>query len=319
MPAITAFLVDAFTQTPGEGNRAGVVLDAAGLSDTAMQEIARLVNVSETAFVLPPDGPGHTVKVRYFTPTREVPICGHATIATHYLRALQGNLPTSHLVARTGAGDLPVDIYREDNSLRIIMTQGAPSLEPPLAADIQDAMRSALGLSRAECPADLPVQIASTGHSKVMVPVLRTDTVNRLKPDMARLAAVSRAIHCNGFFTFALDAGGGHLYAGRMFAPEIGIGEDPVTGNANGPAGYYLFTHGVLRTTPGQDTLAYQARQGETMGKPGVIDVILHLNQGHVTKVQVAGTAVAAGEMVFELAVREIHHRNTTFYTTPAP
>jgi len=83
------YQIDAFTNRPFSGNPAGVVANAEGLTEGQMQAIARELNNSETAFLLPPQGSDHDVQVRFFTPTTEVPICGHATISAHYVRALE--------------------------------------------------------------------------------------------------------------------------------------------------------------------------------------------------------------------------------------
>lgn len=103
-------IVDAFTQRPGAGNRAGVVLDAAGLSVESMQRIAAAVGASETAFLLSgPDGQG--VRLRYFTPTDEIDFCGHATVATFHLLAERGLLPRSGTIRlECAAGTLDVEL-----------------------------------------------------------------------------------------------------------------------------------------------------------------------------------------------------------------
>ena len=87
------YQIDAFTTTPFAGNPAGVVLAAEGMTDAEMLAVARELNNSETAFVLPADGSDHDVRVRFFTPTTEVPTCGHATIGAHYARAIEYGLP----------------------------------------------------------------------------------------------------------------------------------------------------------------------------------------------------------------------------------
>ena len=87
MKTFRVYVTDAFTSKPFSGNAAGVVTNADGLSDIQMQCIARELNLSETAFILQPDGGDHDVRIRFFTPTREVPVCGHATIAAHATRA----------------------------------------------------------------------------------------------------------------------------------------------------------------------------------------------------------------------------------------
>lgn len=314
MLTVTAYLVDAFTAKPSQGNRAGVVLDADGLSQEQMQEIARIVNVSETAFVISDNDPECDFRVRYFTPTREVPICGHATIATHWLRANILNLPTTELKVKTGVGILPVNIERRANEVYITMTQGRPVLDPALSEDICSDIADALNLRRDDFVDSLPIQIASTGHSKVMIPLNSNSKLDALTPDMKKLVQISARINCNGFFTFTLNTQRPDLMlAGRMFGPAIGIMEDPVTGNANGPAAVYLFEHGLLKATAEENRIEYSAIQGEAMGKPGVIKVALILQNGTIEKVQVAGSAVRAGDMTFVIAERNVEHRATRF------
>ncbi|MEZ7198129.1 PhzF family phenazine biosynthesis isomerase [Pseudodesulfovibrio karagichevae] len=121
-----------------------------------------------------------------------------------------------------------------------------------------------------------------------------------LDPDMAALRALSREIGCNGYFVFVLNgADDPCLTSGRMFAPAVGIDEDPVTGNGNGPCGAYLSRYGVL---PGQPVFRYLGRQGVAMGREGVIEVTVTRDASGPYKVQVGGTAVEAGRMEIELS-----------------
>lgn len=299
MKALPVLLVDAFTTSPGKGNRAGVVLDASGLSAEEMQAVAAEVNVSETAFMIPSDSGEYDLKVRYFTPSVEVPICGHATIGSYYARAEALGIDNSRLIAKTGAGILPVDIVTEGGSRKVVMTQGEPSLQPPFDDAVCREILSGLGLTSVEVHPNLPIQVSSTGHSKVMVPITSVDTLDSLSPDMAALTECSGRIGCNGYFVFAFnDASDSCLTSGRMFAPAIGIDEDPVTGNGNGPCGFYLSEHGVL---PDADSHTYLGRQGVAMGKEGVIEVTVLKSGGGAKTVQVAGTAVEAGTMTVGL------------------
>ena len=245
---IKVHLVDAFTNIVGQGNRAGVVLDGDALTVPQMQEIARQVGVSETAFVLSPTDNDHEIYVRYFTPTKEVPICGHATIATHFLRAKANKFDAPRTVrSRTDVGVLPVDIEFDKGEAVAVMTQDIPTLsapfEPSIVHDTLDTQRKYI------------------------------------------------------------------LVAGRMFAPAIGINEDPVTGNANGPAGYYLYKHGRLDAS--LPVVHYKALQGEAMGKPGYVDVILRLHPGKEPTVQVKGAAVVAGEIIFKIEKDTINRIST--------
>ncbi len=297
---IEIHLVDAFTKTIGKGNRAGVVFNADDLTEEQMQKIAAFANVSETAFVIGTEKPSeYDVQVRYFTPTKEVPICGHATIATHYLRAAREGINEGTIRAKTGAGILPVDIISKDSNRRIIMTQGTPELEQILSAEQQEVLKSALGITNDDLADGLPIQVSSTGHSKIMVPVKHKNIVNDINPALEKLTQLSADIGSDGFYVFSIEDDM-HPYKthGRMFAPAIGIAEDPVTGNANGPAGLYLAHYDKLNFT---DHFAYHAIQGEAMGKPGVVEVILEKDKGAVSKVQVAGSAVVADTIKYEI------------------
>lgn len=293
---LTVLLVDACTTTPGKGNRAGVVLDASGLTSEEMQAVAALVNVSETAFMIPaPEAKDHEVHVRYFTPGMEVPTCGHATIASHFARSNALGMDNGQVMAKIGAGILPVDIVTENDSKKVVMTQGAVEFSTEFDGLLKASILKALGLEEDSLMENLPMQEVSTGHSKVMVPVASTKILDRMKPDMDRLTAISREINCNGYFIFTLNSDFDPcLTNARMFAPAVGINEDPVTGNGNGPCGAYLSRHGIL---PDEKVFSYWGRQGVAMGKEGTMEVTVHRADGSPVKIQVGGTAVEAGSM----------------------
>jgi len=291
MKKFRLYQVDSFTTDLFRGNPAGVVPDADGLTAVQMQAIAREMNNSETAFILPPSSTDHEVWIRFFTPTTEVPSCGHATIAAHYVRARERALPSCRVVQKIGAGILPVDIVREGDDYRVIMTQGAPKFGEPVAGKQRDDIIAALGLHKADMNPKCPMQVVSTGHSKVLVGIRRRMTLNRLKPDFAWLAELSQKIKCNGYFVFTLVQDSGKVLShGRMFAPAIGIPEDPVTGNANGPLGAYLVEHGLVPAAGSSFT--FQGQQGEAMGRPGTVDVIVEIENGKPVTVRVGGRAV---------------------------
>ncbi len=216
------YQVDAFTTEKFRGNPAGVVPEADGLSAVQMQLIARELNNSETAFVLSPAGADHDVWVRFFTPTTEVPSCGHATIAAHYVRALEKQLPTCTVVQKIKAGILPVDVVKEGSDYRIVMTQGTPEFSEPLGAAQAEEILVALGLPASALDARCPIQIVSTGHSKVLVGIRSRETLNGLRPNLARLAEISGRIGCNGYFVFTLDVGLGRRPRSR---PHVRAGD----------------------------------------------------------------------------------------------
>lgn len=284
-------LVDVFTEAVGFGNRAGVVLDARGLDCVAMQAIAAAADATETAFGVPASGNDHDLEVRYFSRTRELPLCGHATLGFHYVRARRLDLASQTLRVRTGAGVLPIDIERLERDHRIVMTLAAPRIVETLAPAAVSNVCAALGLDERDLATGLPMQVVTCGHAKVMVPIRRHAALDALRPDRASLVAIG-----TGVFAFTLDRRRSDvLYHGRMFAPATGVDEDPVTGNANGPAGYYLARHGILPCAPDGE-LRYRAVQGEAMGRPGIVEVILHRAAGDVVKVQITGAATIVGE-----------------------
>lgn len=292
------FQVDSFTRERLAGNPAGVVLDADGLSDEMMQRIAREMNNSETAFLLP-GGEGYDVHVRFFTPAREVPICGHATIAAHYVRALIGNLGSVRVLQKTGAGILPVDIAYENGDYRVAMTQGRIEIGPPLPAEVVRRIEGALGVPPEGRNESCPVAVASTGHGKVMVGIRDVAALHRLSPDMAALSGISGEIGVNGYYVFTLHPGEDALVHGRMFAPAIGVPEDPVTGNANGPLGAYLVQNGVVN--PGDGTFSFTAVQGEAMKRPGRMVVEVDVKGGAPVLVRIVGEAVVAFSTELEI------------------
>jgi PhzF family phenazine biosynthesis protein len=287
------YQIDAFTKDRFKGNPAGVVANADGLSDSQMQAIARELNNAETAFILSPTESDHEVWVRFFTPTTEVPSCGHATISAHYVRAIENKLSSCTVQQRIGIGILPVDIVKEDSDYRIIMTQGAVEISPQITGETRNDILEALNLSDCDLDDRCPVQIASTGHSKVMVGIKSRETLNSLTPDLTRLVDISRTIGSNGYFVFTFDSDDNDILThGRMFAPAIGIPEDPVTGNANGPLGAYLVHHDILKAPDGSVT--FKGKQGEAIGRQGIVTVTVKVRNGEPFKVQVGGCATVA-------------------------
>lgn len=292
MKTYTLYQIDSFTRTPFAGNPAGVITNADGLSDDAMQRIARELNNSETAFFLSPPDNTCDGYLRYFTPTTEVPVCGHATIAALYAKAKEANLGGRVLRIKTGVGILPVEVRDDGKDYTVSMTQGKFVLSEPLQKEDTDALLASLHLTADEMDPRCPVQIASTGHSKVMVCLKSAKTLNALEPDNAGLTDLSKRIGCNGYFLFTFDtAREGILTEGRMFAPAIGVAEDPVTGNAHGPLGGYLVRFGLAR--PGDDgVLRFTGFQGEKIGRPGKVHVEVRVRNGEPETVKIRGEAV---------------------------
>ncbi len=285
------YQLDAFTPTPFRGNPAGVVLAADHLTDAQMLAVAHELHHSETAFVLRADGPDHDVRVRFFTPTTEVPTCGHATVAAHAARALEYGLPSGPLVQKTGTGlRQRVHVDRDGDRVRIRMHQGTAAFGPELDDPQVGRLLRALGAAPGDVAGDGPVQVVSTGHAKVLLALRDRAAVDALRPDPAALTSLSHAVGANGFFVFTRATGDARLLTwSRMFAPAIGIPEDPVTGNGHGPLGAYLLRYGIVPAPDGR--LSFTGRQGAAMGRPGEVDVdVTTTADGHLD-VSVSGTA----------------------------
>lgn len=294
------YQVDSFTTEKFTGNPAGVISNADGLSEEQMQRIAREMNCSETAFVLSPETSDHDARIRFFTPTIEVPICGHATVAAIYVRAVETRARTSRVLQKTGVGILPVDIVEDGDNYKIIMTQGKPELGSQIDGANKKSLISGLGISDADLDKRCPIEIASTGHSKVMIAIKSRRLLNSLKPNLATLAQLSKTIGCNGYFVFTFDSDDPEILThSRMFAPAIGINEDPVTGNANGPLGAFLVHHKLVKHDGTR--FQFKGKQGEAIGRPGIVEVNVKIENDEPVQVQIGGNAVIVFQTEIEV------------------
>lgn len=285
------YQVDSFTKEKFKGNPAGVITNADGLTDYEMQKIAMELNNSETAFIFSSDSNEYDVHIRFFTPTNEVPICGHATIAAHYTRAVKNGFNTSRVYHKTGAGILPVDIIKENEDYKIVMTQGKIEFGNIIDGINKEKLLAALNIKSSDLLKNYEIQIVSTGHSKVMVGIKSIETLNSLRPNYDALSKLSKVIECNGYYVFTVDSEDNDiLIHGRMFAPAIGINEDPVTGNANGPLGAYLVHHNLVKHH--NSLLKFKAKQGEAINRSGTIEVEVKIEEKEPVEVKVSGNAV---------------------------
>lgn len=275
--------VDAFTTVPFTGNPAGVVPRADALTDEVMQRIAREMALSETAFVCKATTPEADLRVRFFTPTQEIDLCGHATIATFFYLAQQGLIPEvagkaldpdgiTVLRQETRAGLLPVRILCRGGQVeRVMMTQSRPLI---IANDVTiDALADVLGLEPADIrEANAPAQVISTGVPDLLVPLNGLDALRRCRPDTTRLQDFMALHDLVSVHPFTLEAEAPDATAqGRDFAPTVGIPEEAATGTANGALGVYLVLNGLARSAG--ETVEMVMEQGHTMGRPSRIYV----------------------------------------------
>ena len=267
MPSYEFVTVNVFTDRRFGGNPLAVLPDAAGLSDAQMQVLAREFNYSETTFVLPPEDARHTAHVRIFTPAAEMPFAGHPNVGTGYVLASRAVSSPEHFTFEEGAGLVRVHILRN--------TGGGPEgarISAPQALSIGAAVSIE---TVAECASLAPGDILTTAHDPLVASVGTPFVI----AELASLAALARATPDLAAFRRAgQDAEDGrfnlHLYVrvdgdatrlrARMFAPLVGVLEDPATGSANATLAALLTS-----LAPGENvSLAYDIAQGEEMGRP---------------------------------------------------
>lgn len=302
MKEVIVYQIDSFTKEKFKGNPAGVVLNAENMTAEEMQLVARELNNSETAFVFKPDNPNENFDyhIRYFTPTTEVPSCGHATIAALYAKAQEDSLDSCTIAIHTQIGILPVHIERKNNDYLITMTQGKFDLSPAFDTSMTQRIVLALGLTMDDLDEKCPVQIASTGHSKVMIGIKSNMTLNHLVPDLSALTKLSKEIGCNGYFVFSFDTDEEEILTnGRMFAPAIGISEDPVTGNANGPLGGYLIQNKIKETA--DDIFEFTGKQGQAINRIGEVKVRVSVKDNQPDVISITGNAVCVFRTTMDL------------------
>jgi trans-2,3-dihydro-3-hydroxyanthranilate isomerase len=288
---IEIWRVNAFTETPFTGNPAGVVPRAEGLSDTLMQCIAKEVNdISETVFILPADSADADLRLRFFTATTEVDLCGHATISALFALHWRGDITCSNqagketriLRAQTRVGVLELGLSFEGGRLLwATMEQLTPQMAPATGAH---RAAEVLGLPPAAIAHHPEVACCSSGLWVCFVPLtdvaqlarieLQRELIEQLSPDNPDLA---------GVYAFAfVDA---ETTQGRFFSlAKYGILEDPVTGTASGALGGYLIANQLM---PASGML--YARQGVEMGRPGWV----HVRQNPNGRMSISGRAVA--------------------------
>jgi trans-2,3-dihydro-3-hydroxyanthranilate isomerase len=289
---------DVFTDHLFGGNQLAVFLDGRGLPTDTMQAIAKEMNFSETTFVLPPEAPGTDVRMRIFTPGEEMPMAGHPTIGSTFALARAGVIECGrqNFVFGCGIGPVPVALTWADGDLGFAwMTQPLPTF----GETIPDPARTAAALSlspTAVAGTGLPVQIVSCGVPFLFVPLttrMAVDNVVLSTTALDTLLAQTKT-SAHGIFVFSAEPGDARatVYS-RMFAPELGITEDPATGVASGPLGCYLLRHKVVQPEQSESMISLQ---GAKMGRPSYIHIAIGLDNGHISSVRVGGEAVLAGE-----------------------
>jgi trans-2,3-dihydro-3-hydroxyanthranilate isomerase len=277
MRTLSYEIVDVFTDRPFAGNPLAVVFGADELSRDQMQALAREFNLSETVFALPPTVEGATYRARIFTPAAELPFAGHPSVGVAVTQMLRGVFGPGVVHQECGAGVLPIEV-RDDG--RATLTGGQPTVGPELDPA---PLLAAAGLD----PEDFvgpPPRMAGCGLEFPYLSV-RPDAVPRSRPDPAGADVV----------VFAWDPAQRRAHT-RVFAPSVGVPEDPATGSAALGFGVWLVAAGLL---PADGPSSYVIRQGVEMHRPSTLECALEAAAGAAVRVNVTGSVVrvAGGEI----------------------
>ncbi len=279
---VVVYCINSFTYNNQGGNPAGVVLNADNLTNLQMQNIAKHVGYSETAFVK--SDPHCDFNVQFFTPNHEVDFCGHATLATFSLLHAKEIISTQQYSQQTKAGKLNVTV---ENDGSITMEQTLPKYLGVIASnEVADVLNIERELFKSTC---LPCEIISTGLADIIVPV-PLGSLDSIKPNFDAISALSEKYNAVGLHVFEVPHLPNNITATcRNFAPLFGIPEESATGSACGALACYFAKHNI---TPERN---YKFNQGLSMNSPSIIIAKVReqviSNGTEITQVEVSGKA----------------------------
>ena len=261
--------VAVFTTLPTKGNPAGVVLNADELSSTEMQEIAKKVGLSETVFCLKSEQ--SMLRLRFFMPDKETPLCGHGTIGAVWLFLKErDNLVSQTITVETKAGQLSLNY--DELTEELTMSQ-CPYQSHPFKGD-RAALCQVLGISETDLSEELPLEYGSTGVWTLLVPVKNTELLGKMQADNQLFPDVLTDYPYASIHPYAPSQKDGIDYEARHFSSATaGVKEDPVTGTASGSM------VGALANSNKLDQLELTIEQGASLGKSGLVRAYALNNQ----------------------------------------
>ena len=303
------YTADVFTQQTFGGNPLAVFPQAEGLSSLQMQKIAAEINYSETVFVLPPETTEGTKRLRIFTPKAELPFAGHPTVGTAYILAYIGDIVLDKaevtIIFEEGVGPVPVKILSESGKPTYTELTAAQLPEfGPTAPDIED-LAEMLSLDPEDfLTGDYAPQAVSCGLPFLFVPLNSQEALARAKLQRDRWESLLANYWANCVYLFTFQTSANSIFVrsqsaavrSRMFAPSLGIEEDPATGSAAAALGGYL---GIRDQRDG--ILQWQIEQGIEMGRPSSLTVQTFKKKGLIQKICVGGSSVMVIQGVMKI------------------
>jgi trans-2,3-dihydro-3-hydroxyanthranilate isomerase len=286
--------LDVFTDRRFGGNPLAVFCDQPELPGPLMQTIARELNLSETVFILPPNDARALRRLRIFTPVTELPFAGHPTIGAVQVLVESGIATSGRFALELGVGLVPITVTRREQGPPFLQLTTARLPERRDAVPTRAELAQLLGLQEHEIVSDRDfAQQYSCGVPYLFVPVRERAVLARARPDLAAWHRILQGAWAQMAFVFCRDPElPGSQIRARMFAPTLGVFEDPATGSAAAALAGYL----ADRETITAGRLRWVVEQGFEMGRPSLIHVEAEKANGSVTEVKVGGTAVRVSE-----------------------
>jgi PhzF family phenazine biosynthesis protein len=268
-------LVSVFAAGPGGGNPAPIVIDASGMSDAEMQQIARTYG-HESGFVLPPPPDSNCdFEFRFWVPNHEMSMCGHATVGAVWLLDHAGKVPRDRLAIWTKSGRVEAHIgKRATGGAAVEISQPAGRIEAlpdPENIEILDV----LGITP-DLLAPFPIHNARTSRVKTLIPLARARDLDRLRPDFASIEALCERIGSTGLYPYAPSDNDRQIFDARQFPKASGYPEDAATGIAAAALSFGLLANGMVEASERAITI----RQGRAMQRPSEISIRFQLDQG---------------------------------------
>lgn len=317
--------LNAFAETEEGGNPAGVVLEAQDLSEAMMQQIAKKVGFSETAFISKSDKADF--KLRFFTPESEVDLCGHATIASFYAMFDKELVKPGKYTQETKAGVLQIEI-REDG--KIFMEQNKPTFFEKLTDKDEDFFKiceslgiesDKIGIKNYVAQLDeeglstvyidgknimRKMGVVSTGLRDMIIPVEDLEALRNIKPNYELITELSRKYDITGYHVFTLETEDEENTAQcRNFAPLFGIDEESATGTSNGALACFLYENNLKSKIKLNGTINMKFEQGYTMNKKSMIETSIDVHSNdkgvYIEAVRVGGKAKGISKMIVEI------------------